>query len=287
MADVYDEFERYVNTQESIQGLPTSLRDLTALTGGFRPGELTILAARPGMGKSAYLAQLAYHIATQTDAGVLLFLNEMTERSTAWRWLSQTANVNATLLRDPVKVPPMSFDRITTAIGAFEALKLYVNDDVSATTADMEEQIVWHQRLWGDNLIVIWDGMYRGEPLTEYSNNHERYGALSRELKTLALRNDIPVVASHQLSRKVESRADKMPRLSDLRESGNIEEDADYVWFILRQIMYDDMYEFPNEAKFGVAKARHSQPGTVTTYFEPSTLRFYDGQAKHIDLRDL
>lgn len=281
MSRIYDVYEARLNLRESAYGVPTGFRDVDWLIGGLQHGELTVIAARPRMGKSALLVQMADHISRNTEYGVAVFLNEMNRTNTVWRMLGQRTGLNTNAIRRPHTITsPRQHKHLSEAFFSYIGQKMYINDNPKAGVSDFRAELALLQRLWGDKLVMFYDGMYRGEPERPYRSMRERFSLVSEELKTLATELNIPLVTAHQLNREPDQRADHRPVLSDLAETGNIERDADVIAFIYREVIYDANTASPNHAEIIVAKNREGPDGAVRLRFEPTTVSFHDNRPK-------
>lgn len=237
------------------KGLSTGLRDLDRLTNGFKNSELIIVAGRPSMGKSALAFQIAEHVSNRES--VIIFSLEMAKRQIAARFLKfHEGRVG----RDQ-------------AVSHLYGLQLHIDESPAITLGHIRSECRSHKRKYGLSMIVIdYIQLMRGDG----DNRTQEIGSISRGLKSIAKEFDIPVIALSQLSRKVDERADKRPLMSDLRESGEIEQDADVILFIYR----DEVYHLDTEER-GIAeiicrKNRNGATGDVTTKFAGDTTRFSD-----------
>ncbi|HTW11875.1 MAG TPA: replicative DNA helicase [Solirubrobacteraceae bacterium] len=260
-----------------LTGTPSGFRDLDALTGGFQPGNLIILAARPSMGKSALVANFAEEAALSGNP-VALFSLEMSETELAQRFVASQAKVKGEDLRHG-KISENQWPKILDASRRLGAAPLYVDDssDTGVLEVRAKSRRLHHQleHLGGLQLIIIdYLQLMRHEGRIE--SRVEQVGQISRGLKSLARELKVPVIALSQLSRNVEQRAgDKKPVLSDLRESGQIEQDADLVMFIYREEYYSrEATTRPGEADLIIAKHRNGPVGEVTLTFQGQYPKF-------------
>ena len=276
---LHDEIEKLQHrstAQSPLTGTPSDFRDLDALTGGFQPGNLIILAARPSMGKSALVANFAENAAL-AGYPVALFSLEMSETELAQRFVASQAKVKGEDLRHG-KVTDNQWPKILDASRRLGGAPLYVDDssDTGVLEVRAKSRRLHHQleHLGGLKMIIIdYLQLMRHEGRVE--SRVEQVGQISRGLKGLARELKVPVIALSQLSRNVEQRAgDKKPILSDLRESGAIEQDADLVMFIYREEYYNRESTRPGEADIIIAKHRNGPVGEITLTFQSQFPKF-------------
>ena len=269
-----DKLEQLSAQGLSITGTPSGFEDLDRITGGFQPGNLIVLAARPGMGKSALMANFAEHAALTTEQAVALFSLEMSEGELAQRFIASQASVKGDDLRKG-KVPPARWGKIMAASNRLAESSLFVDDssDLSVLDVRAKTRRLAQQQADGLGLVLI-DYLQLMRATGQTDNRAEQVGQISRGLKTLARELEVPVIALSQLNRGVEQRADKRPMLSDLRESGAIEQDADLVMFIYRDEYYDEDTEDEGLAEVHIAKHRNGGLGTVKLTFQGEYPRF-------------
>jgi len=276
---LHDEIEKLQHrstAQSPLTGTPSDFRDLDALTGGFQPGNLIILAARPSMGKSALVANFAENAAL-AGYPVALFSLEMSETELAQRFVASQAKVKGEDLRHG-KVTDNQWPKILDASRRLGGAPLYVDDssDTGVLEVRAKSRRLHHQleHLGGLKMIIIdYLQLMRHEGRVE--SRVEQVGQISRGLKSLARELKVPVIALSQLSRNVEQRAgDKKPVLSDLRESGQIEQDADLVMFIYREEYYNRESTRPGEADIIIAKHRNGPVGELTLTFQSQYPKF-------------
>src|SRR3954471_13317874 len=240
-----------------ITGTPSGFEDLDNITGGFQAGNLIILAARPSMGKSALMANFAENAALHSRKAVALFSLEMSEGELAQRFIASQASIRGDDLRKG-KVPQARWGKILEASNRLAHSALYVDDssDLSVLDVRAKARRLAQQNADGLGLILI-DYLQLMRAAGQVDNRVEQIGQISRGLKTLARELEVPVIALSQLNRGVEQRTDKRPVLSDLRESGSIEQDADLVMFIYREDYYDKESEREGIADLISAKHRN------------------------------
>ncbi len=269
-------------------GIPTGLHDLDALTSGFHGGELIILAGRPGMGKTALALTMAANAALEYEIPTGIFSLEMSDYQLALRILCSEAKVDSHLVRTG-KLPREQWQRLSMQTGRLSKAPIFIDDSPVLTMMDIRAKA---RRLKAEHnvqiIFVDYLQLIKGQ---KAENRQQEITEISRNLKALAKELDIPVVALSQLSRAVEGRSDHRPQLSDLRESGSLEQDADVVLFIFRKAAYskrdsqaDMLAEDARESEVIVAKQRNGPTGTVKVIFLEKYTRFesYVGEREEI-----
>jgi replicative DNA helicase len=258
----------------AITGTASGFEALDSVTGGFQSGNLVILAARPSMGKSALMANFAEHAALENGKAVALFSLEMSESELAQRFIASQASVKGDDLRKG-RVAESRWGKILAASNRLASSPLYIDDSSELSVLDVRAKArrLAQQQADGLGLILIdYLQLMRGDGNTD--NRVEQVGQISRGLKTLARELDVPVIALSQLNRGVEQRADKRPMLSDLRESGSIEQDADLVMFVYRDEYYDKDSEREGIADLIIAKHRNGGLADIELTFQKEYPRF-------------
>jgi replicative DNA helicase len=276
-----DKLHRLSVSKTALTGTPSGFKDLDDKTGGFQPGNLIVIAARPSMGKSALVANIAENavlgVGDPAHAGsaVALFSLEMSESELAQRFVASQARIKGEDLRRG-RVPEARWPKILEACQRLAEAPLYVDDssDTGVLEVRAKARRLHHQLDGGLGLIIIdYLQLMRHEGRVE--SRVEQVGQISRGLKGLARELEVPVIALSQLSRAVEQRGgDKKPILSDLRESGQIEQDSDLVMFIYREEYYDKESERPGEADIILAKHRNGPVGEVVLTFQKEYPKF-------------
>ncbi len=276
---LHEETDRlhFRSTQKSsLTGTPSGFRDMDDLTGGFQPGNLIVLAARPSMGKSALVANIAENAAL-AGYPVALFSLEMSESELAQRFVASQARVKGEDLRRG-KVPEARWQKILEACGRLGEAPLFVDDssDTGVLEVRAKSRRLHHQLADKGGLgMIIIDYLQLMRHEGRIESRVEQVGQISRGLKSLARELGVPVIALSQLSRNVEQRAgDKKPILSDLRESGQIEQDSDLVMFIYREEYYNRESTRPGEADIIVAKHRNGPVGEIVLTFRNEFPKF-------------
>ena len=276
LADAFDRIEELHKNKGALRGLKTGFRDLDKKTAGFQKGDLIIVGARPAMGKTTFAQNLAYNIASINKKGVLFFSMEMAANEIIDRMISDVSGVDNWKMRTG-NLSEEEFQKIGDALSEMDEIPIYIDDTSSMTIVELRNKA---RRAMHDHDIgvIIVDYLQLISGSDRYAGNRvQEVTEISRGLKILARELEIPVVALAQLSRSVTGRDDPRPVLSDLRESGSIEQDADLVMFLHRPDYYkqnDDNYEETHITELLVAKHRHGAVGKIELYFHPELLRF-------------
>jgi replicative DNA helicase len=282
VSDYYDYVEYHMQHPESDEGIASGFRDVDELLTGFKPGQLIIVAGRPGMGKTAWALSMLANMA-RNRSRVGLFSLEMTIRDIVMRLISLEAGINLQRLsRVELSVPEQA--RFTEAVGRVADWPIYLYDKprLSPTQLRMQASRMRHQ--YGlDAVIVDYAQLMEGEGY----DRRTRQGDVSRRAKEMAKELNIPVIMLAQLNRNLESRKDKRPIMSDLKESGDFEQDADVILFLYRDSVYNDDSEFPGGAELIVAKQRNGPTGTLSLHFEKTLARFSNASVHRVNLADL
>lgn len=285
ISELYDEVEMLMQSKKSLSGIPTGLRDLDVLMSGIELDTLTIIAARPGMGKSALMDNIAINIAS---IGIPVFYatSERSKKQVVRRMASIISGINSMKLKTG-QMSPQEAAHFTEAVGRISALPIYLDDKPMPTPQDIFHQAKWMVERHGAK-VILFDGMYRAKTgVDDFDrDNHRKYGEIALRLKTIS-RTLCPVVATHQLSRGVEQRQDKRPKMSDLRESGRIEEEADKILFLYRDEVYNQATEFPNQCDMILEKHRDGGTGVVSAYYEKTSTKFMNATIHRVDLSNL
>ena len=277
LADAFDRIEELQKNKGALRGLKTGFRDIDKKTAGFQKGDLIIIGARPAMGKTTLAQNLAYNIASINKKGVLFFSMEMAASQIVDRIISDVSGVDNWKMRTG-NISEEDFQKIGDALSEMDEIPIYIDDTSSMTIVELRNKARRAVHDHNDIGIIILDYLqllsgtdtYKGQRVQEVSE-------ISRGLKTLARELEIPVVALAQLSRNVTGREDPRPVLSDLRESGSIEQDADLVMFLHRPDYYkqnNDDYEETHITELLIQKHRNGAIGKIELYFHPELLRF-------------
>jgi len=260
-----DKLERLSKEGQSLTGTPSGFRDLDEITGGFQPGNLIVLAARPAMGKSALATNIAENAAVDAGKAVALFSLEMSDGELAQRFIASRGKISGESLRKG-RVKPEQWPKVLAATEKLTKAPLFVDDSSDLGVLELRAKARrLHQRHPLGLLIVDYLQLMRAEDPRD--GRVEQVGKMSRGLKILARELHIPVIAISQLSRAVEARPDKRPLMSDLRESGNIEQDADLVMFVYRDEYYNKESEKQGIAEVLIGKHRNGPIGSVELTF--------------------
>lgn len=273
-----EQIETLSQQGSSITGVPSGFADLDTLTAGFQKGDLVIVAARPSMGKTAFTLNVAQHAAISARRAVAVFSLEMSKEALVQRLLTSEARVDASRVRTG-RLRDDDYPRLAQAAGLLNTAPIYIDDTPAISILEMRAKA---RRLKADRpdlalLIVDYLQLMQGNSRSE--NRQQEVSEISRGLKALAKELDIPVVALSQLSRAVESRPDKRPMMSDLRESGAIEQDADVIMFLFRPEYYfgpvdKDGNSLEGKAELIIGKQRNGATGLVSLMFLKEYTRF-------------
>jgi len=286
VSEYYDDMEKMLASGQGLVGLPTGFKALDGLLGGFQKSDLIVFAGRPGMGKTSWLLTVALNVARK-GARVALFTMEMGVEQMIQRFISMETGIRIQQLRT-ADISPREHTRFTEAIGRIANLPIFIDDTPAITPIEMRTKCRRLQHEYGLDLVMV-DYMQLMSAGKAYENNRvQEISYISRSLKELARELNVTMLSAAQLSRAVEQRQDKRPQLSDLRESGSIEQDADAVMFLYRDEVYNpETTEFPNQADVLLSKHRHGPTGTIQLYFEKSITKFMDVNVARVDLSDL
>ena len=260
-----------------VTGLPTGWTDIDKITSGFHENELIIVAARPAMGKTVFACNLAAYIATHTDKSVALFNLEMGAEQLAQRFIASLGQIDQTKLRTG-RLDNNDWKRVTEAVSQLENANIFMDDTPGITIGEIRSKC---RRLAASEKglgIIIIDYLQLISSGGKYgANRQQEVSDISRALKTLAMELKVPVVALAQLSRAVEQREDKRPIMSDLRESGSIEQDADIVSFLYREDYYSKQARDDSKtslSEFIIGKHRSGPTATIELLFKRNTATF-------------
>ena len=277
IGQVIDQYYEQINYLQEhrgeVVGVPTGFRDLDQITGGLQRSDLIILAARPGVGKTSLAMSLAYNVATMHQGTVAIFSLEMGREQLVQRLLAMDTKIDSHRLRLG-NIPDHELRIVMEAMGRLASIPIYIEDSAGVTIMDVRSKARRLQSQAGIDLIVIdYLQLMQGR---RSDNRVQEVSEISRGLKALARELNVPVLALSQLSRAVEGRTSHIPMLSDLRESGSIEQDADIVMFIYREELYDQNTDKKGIAEVHIAKHRNGPVGVVPMRFEAATTRFAD-----------
>lgn len=279
--DTFENIERLHERSSSVTGVPTGFSSLDEMTAGFQKGDLIIVAARPSMGKTAFCLNIARHAAVEEKIGVGIFSLEMASHQLAQRMLCSEARVDSHLMRTG-RLPGDAWSNLSLAVGSLAQAPIFIDETPALSVTEMRSRA---RRLLSEHdnlglLIVDYLQLMRGPNGSE--SRQQEISAISRSMKALAKELSLPIIALSQLSRAVESRTDGRPQLSDLRESGAIEQDADVVLFIYRPVRYGKAEETEkNKAEIIIGKQRNGPIGQVELVFLDQYAKFEEVDNQH------
>ncbi|MBB4072757.1 replicative DNA helicase [Anoxybacillus voinovskiensis] len=266
LVQAYDNIEMLHNRKGEITGIPTGFTELDRMTAGFQRSDLIIVAARPSVGKTAFALNIAQNVATKTNENVAIFSLEMSAQQLVMRMLCAEGNINAQNLRTG-KLTPEDWGKLTMAMGSLSNAGIYIDDTPSIRVSEIRAKCRRLKQESGLGMVLIdYLQLIQGSGRNR-ENRQQEVSEISRSLKALARELEVPVIALSQLSRSVEQRQDKRPMMSDIRESGSIEQDADIVAFLYRDDYYDKDSENKNIIEIIIAKQRNGPVGTVQLAF--------------------
>ncbi|MDJ0622079.1 MAG: replicative DNA helicase [Desulfocapsaceae bacterium] len=265
--EAFAKVEQLYKRKELITGVPTGYFELDKMTAGLQPSDLIVLAGRPSMGKTAFAMNLAQHAALVEKTGVAIFSLEMSKEQLTMRLLSSVGRIDSQRIRTG-KLHDEDWPKLTRAVGMLTDAPLYIDDTPAISVLEVRSKV---RRLASQHpigmILVDYLQLMRGRSTTE--NRTQEISDISRSLKALAKEHNVPVLALSQLNRGLESRTDKRPMMSDLRESGAIEQDADIICFIYRDEVYNKSEDNPERgtAEIIVGKQRNGPTGVVKLTF--------------------
>ena len=265
--------EQLFHKQDQYVGIPTGFTDFDLMTSGLQRGDLIIIAARPSMGKSTLVLNMAQNIAIEQELPVAIFSLEMPTQQVLLRMLAAEAQINFGHLRTG-NLTGEDWTGLTQAVSSLMSVPIFINDTRGVTVQTLRAE---GRRLKGEHddlAVIIVDYLQLLSGSGRYTGRVEEISDISRALKTLAWELDTPIIACSQLSREVEKRPDRRPLLSDLRESGAIEQDADLVAFLYREDYYDEAADDQGTADLLIKKQRNGPTGTVRLEFNKTQMRF-------------
>lgn len=281
--EYYDRVGELASRDEDVRGVPTGFVDLDKLLGGLQPSDLLIIAGRPGMGKTGFALSIAKTAAQIHKKHVAIFSLEMANEQLVQRLIAQETGIDSQRLRTG-KLEESEWPIFTHAIEVMGDTKIFLDDTPGITPLQLRTKCRrLHLEFRLDLIIVDYLQLMTGDG-RRGENRVQEVSHISRQLKILARELNVPVLAAAQLSRAVEQRSDKRPVLSDLRESGSLEQDADIVMFIYRQEMYEDDPSKENVAEIIIAKHRNGPIGSVQLIFRKNLAKFENALTRHLDL---
>ncbi|HEY4579368.1 MAG TPA: replicative DNA helicase [Savagea sp.] len=280
LVDTYQNIEVLSSRKGEVTGVPTGFTDLDDITAGFQKNDLIIVAARPSVGKTAFALNVAQNVATKAGENVAIFSLEMGADQLVMRMLCAEGNINAQALRTGDLIDE-DWSKLAMAVGTLSNAGIYIDDSPGIRVNEIRSKCRRLKQEHGLGMIVI-DYLQliagSGKP---GENRQQEVSDISRSLKGLARELEVPVIALSQLSRGVEQRQDKRPMMSDLRESGSIEQDADIVSFLYREDYYEKETTAKDVIEIIIAKQRNGPTGTVTLAFVKEYNKFLN-----VDWRD-
>lgn len=273
LMDTVEQIEYRFNNRGTYTGVPSGYYEMDSLTAGFQKSDLIILAARPSMGKTAFALNIAQNVAIRSKIPVAVFSLEMSKYQLTQRILCAEGEVDAQRVRTG-ELQPKEWEKITGIMNTLHDAPLHIDDTAGLSVSEIRAKCRRLKMKHPDLGLIVIDYLQLVEDRSS-QDRIQQISSISRGLKSLARELDVPIIALSQLSRKVEERADKRPMLSDLRESGAIEQDADIVMFIYREEYYDkDNPELKNKAQVIIAKQRNGPTGNFELLFQGSTTKF-------------
>jgi len=280
LTDSFDRMEELHRNKGQLRGVRTGWRDLDNMTAGLQRSDLIILAARPAMGKTTLVTNLAYNVATVAKQSVLFFSLEMSKEQLVDRMLADASGVDAWNIRTG-NLSDDDFGKLSDAMGEMAEAPIFIDDTPGVSVLEMRTKArrAAHEQPLG-LIIIDYLQLMQGSGKND-GNRVQEVSEISRGLKLIARELNVPVIALSQLSRSVETRSPQIPQLSDLRESGSIEQDADIVMFIYREAYYNPETERENITDLIIAKHRNGPTGKVELFFHPERLRFMSLDRKH------
>ena len=273
--DLLDQVQEKADNPMDVTGIPTGFADLDRMTSGLQAGDMIVLAARPSMGKTSFAVNIAEHVALNEGLPVAIFSMEMGAAQLAVRIVGSIGRVNQGNLRTG-KLTDEEWPRLTEAIERLRTVSLHIDETPGLTPTELRANARRLARQCGKLGLIVVDylQLMSGSGAGSADNRATELGEISRGLKMLAKELQCPVIALSQLNRSVEQRTDKRPMMSDLRESGAIEQDADIIMFIYRDDYYNKDSKEPNVAEIIIGKQRNGPTGSVKLFFQKNQTRF-------------
>ena len=271
--NVLDKIEQATRSKSTVTGLPTGFIDLDYRMSGLQPSDLILIAARPSMGKTAFVLNITDYIAVRRQKTCLIFSLEMSKEQLVNRMLSMESNVDSQKLRTGT-LTDADWDAVVEGIGTIGSSKLVIDDTPGISIMELRSKCRKVKLEHGLDLVMIDYLQLMSGSGKNGDNRQQEISEISRSLKAIARELSVPVIALSQLSRACETRTDHRPMLSDLRESGAIEQDADVVMFLYRDDYYNKDTDNPNTAEVIIAKQRNGPIGTVYLGWKPELTRF-------------
>lgn len=272
--NVLEKIEEASKNQGTVTGIPTGFVDLDYKTSGLQPSDFVLIAARPSMGKTAFVLNLVDHIAVKKGLPCMVFSLEMSKEQLVNRMLAMESNVDSQKLRTGT-LSDSDWDAVVEGIGVIGNSKLIIDDTPGISIMELRSKCRKMKLEHGLSVVIIdYLQLMSGSGKGGGDNRQQEISEISRSLKALAREMSAPVIALSQLSRACETRQDHRPMLSDLRESGAIEQDADVVMFLYRDDYYNKDTDMPNIAEVIIAKQRNGPIGTINLVWRPEFTKF-------------
>ncbi|GJQ51296.1 MAG: replicative DNA helicase [Anaerolineaceae bacterium] len=284
LSDYYDRIDTLAKRPDEIVGVPTGFVDLDRMLTGLQPSDLLIIAGRPGQGKTGFLLSVAKNAGLTHKKHVAIFSLEMSNEQVVQRLIAQETGIDSQRLRTG-KLQENEWPLFTHSIEVFGDTHIYLDDTPAITPLQLRTKCRRLHLEFGLDLIIV-DYLQLMSGDTRNDNRVQEVSYISRNLKVLARELNVPVLAAAQLSRAVEQRSDKRPVLSDLRESGSLEQDADIVMFIYRPDQYEKDTAKQNVAEIIVAKHRNGPVGSVELIFRGALAKFENAATKHVQFNE-
>ncbi len=276
LIDVLNDALIYIDGRGDASGLRTGFAELDRLTGGLEPGQFVVVAARPSVGKTLFACNVADNVAAHGKA-VLFFTLEMSRREIGMRIMASRSSVSMHAMRAGTKVNA-DWDRMAETLPAASNQRLWIDDKPAISVAYIRARAKRMKRKHGLDLIVVdYLGLMKGQG----DNRVQEIGSISRGLKALAKELELPIIALAQLNRGVESRPDKRPIMSDLRDSGEVEQDADIIAMLHREALYSDGENWKNFAEMILRKNRNGPLGDIALHYDGRLMTFSPWQGDH------
>ena len=273
LADSFDRLDALHEDKQQLRGVPTGFKEMDRLLAGLQRSDLIILAARPSMGKTSFVMNIAAHVAIKEGIPVGIFSLEMSKEQLIDRLLASESGIDSWKLRTG-NLEDKDFEKLNRAMGVMAEAPIFIDDSAMANALEMRTKARRLQTEHGLGLIIIDYLQLMSGRASGDGNRVNEISEISRSLKGLARELDVPVIALSQLSRAVEQRHPQIPQLSDLRESGSIEQDADVVMFIYREDYYNKESERRNISDVLIRKHRNGPTGDVELFFSPELMLF-------------
>ena len=285
LSDYFDQVSDMADRGEDVLGVPSGFTHIDRLLGGLQPSDLLIIAGRPGQGKTSFMLSLAKNAARTSKKHIAIFSMEMSNEQVVQRLISQETGIDSQRLRLG-KLTEHEWELFTEAVDSFSRTRIFLDDTPAISPTQMRakcRRLHLEHRL--DLVIVDYLQLMRGD---QYNDNRvQEVSNISRNLKVLARELNVPVLAAAQLSRAVEQRADKKPILSDLRESGSLEQDADIVMFIYREDKDNPDSPMKNVTEIIISKHRNGHTGSAKLVFREELAQFVDAEMRYTDVSEI